>query len=55
VLSTFQAGFVTGKRTLDKVFIIKTIVDKYLREKRGQIYWCFVDFEKSFDSIDREG
>jgi hypothetical protein len=54
VLSTFQAGFVRGKRTLDNGFIIKTIVDKYLRERRGRIYWCFVDFEKSFNSIDRE-
>jgi hypothetical protein len=27
VLSTFQAGFVRGKRTLDNVSIIKTIVD----------------------------
>jgi hypothetical protein len=54
VPSTFQAGFVKGKRTLDNVFIIKTIVDKYLRGKSGRIYWCFVDFERAFDSIDRE-
>jgi hypothetical protein len=47
VLSTFQAGFVRGKTTLNNVFIIKTIVDKYLREKRVRIYWCFVDFEKA--------
>jgi hypothetical protein len=53
VLSTFPAGFVRGKRTLDSVFIIKTIVDKCLREKRGQIYWCFVNFKKAFDSINR--
>jgi hypothetical protein len=53
VLSTFQAGFVRGKRTLHNVFIIKTTVDKYLRE-RGRMHWCFVDFEKAFDSIDRE-
>jgi hypothetical protein len=49
VLSIFQAEFVRGKRKLDNVFIIKTIVDKYLRGKRGRIYWCFVDFEKAFD------
>jgi hypothetical protein len=54
VLSTFQAGFVRGKRTLDNVFIIKTIMDKCLREKRGRTCWCSVDFEKAFDSIDRE-
>jgi hypothetical protein len=32
----FQAGFVRGKRTLDNVFIIKTNVDKYLREKEAE-------------------
>jgi hypothetical protein len=36
VLSTFQAGFVRGKRTLDNVSIIKTIVDKYLRGKEAE-------------------
>jgi hypothetical protein len=52
VLSVFQAGFVRGERTLDNVSVIKTIVDKYLREKRGRIHWCFVGFEKAFYSID---
>jgi hypothetical protein len=36
VLSTFQAGFVRGKRMLDNGFIIKTIVDKYLRKKGAE-------------------
>jgi hypothetical protein len=35
VLLTFQAGFIRGKRTSDNAFIIKTIVDKYLRGKKG--------------------
>jgi hypothetical protein len=54
VLSEFQAGFVKGKRTSDNVFIIRIYVDKYLRVKRGKLYWCFVDFEKAFDSVNRE-
>ena len=35
------------------MFIIKTSVDKYLRAKRDILYWCFVDFEKAFDSSNR--
>lgn len=54
MLAIFQTGFVRGKRTFDIVFVIKTIADKYFREKRGQSYWCFMDFEKVFDSIHRE-
>jgi hypothetical protein len=52
-LSRFQAWFIKGKRSMDNIFIIKT-VDRYLRFKRGRLYWCFVDLEKVFDSIDRE-
>jgi Reverse transcriptase (RNA-dependent DNA polymerase). len=35
-------------------FIIKKSVDKYLRTKRDSLFWCFVDFEKTFDPINRE-
>jgi hypothetical protein len=35
-------------------FVIKTMIDKYLRFKRGRLYWCFVDFEKAFESIYRD-
>jgi hypothetical protein len=54
ILSRFQAGFVKHKRTTENIFVIKTTVDKYLRVKRGCIYWCLVDLEKAFHSIDRE-
>ena len=50
----FQAGFTKGKRTVDNIFIIKTCVDKYLKVKTGKLYWCFVHFEKTFVSINRE-
>jgi hypothetical protein len=53
-LSRFQAGFIKGKRTTDNIFVIKTTIDKYLRFKRGRLYWCFVDLEETFNSIDRE-
>jgi hypothetical protein len=53
-LSVFRAGFIKGKRTTGKVFIIKTTIDKYLRLKRERLYWCSLNFEKAFDSIHRE-
>jgi hypothetical protein len=54
ILSRFQAGFVKDKRIADNIFVIKTTVYRYLRVKRGRIYWCLVDLEKAFDSTDRE-
>jgi hypothetical protein len=32
-LTGFQAGFIEGKRTTDNIFVIKTMIDKYLRFK----------------------
>jgi hypothetical protein len=40
--SEFQIGFVKGRKAMDNIFIIKTTVNKYLRFKRGRIYWCFL-------------
>jgi hypothetical protein len=54
ILSKFQAGFVINKRTMHNIFVIKTTINKYLKVKRGHIYWCTVDLEKASDSIDRE-
>jgi hypothetical protein len=45
---------VINKRTTANIPVIKTTIDKYLKVKRGCIYWCMVDLEKAFDSIDRE-
>jgi hypothetical protein len=45
---------VKDKRATDNIFVIKTTVDRYLRVKRGRIYWCSVDLGKAFDLIDRE-
>jgi hypothetical protein len=53
-LSRFQAGFTKDRRTTDNIFVIKAAIDKYLRFKRGRLYWCFVNLEKAFDPIDRE-
>jgi hypothetical protein len=44
ILSRFQMDFVSGRRTIDNVFVIQTIVDKYLRFKKGWVYWCFYRF-----------
>lgn len=45
----FQMGFIQGRRTADDIFPI----GKYLRVKRGILFWCFIAFEKPFDSIKR--
>jgi hypothetical protein len=54
VISECQMGFRKGRRTVDNIFILRTIIDKYLSWKRGKVYWIFVDLQKVFDTVVRE-
>ena len=33
------------------IFTIKTILNKYLYKNKKQVFACFVDFSKAFDSL----
>jgi len=52
MLTKLQAGFVKGKTTANNIFVSKTIVHRYFKNKTA--YWCFVDMEKGLYSINRE-
>ena len=41
----YQIGFTEGSSTFDHVFVIKCIVEKYLKNKK-KVYACFLDFKK---------
>ena len=40
-------------RISDHVFTIKTVINKYLKENK-KLYFCFVDFRKTYDNKWRE-
>ena len=44
-----QAGFRQGRGTRDKIANIYWIIEK-AREFQKNIYFCFVDYDKAFDS-----
>lgn len=46
-----QSGFRKGLSCLDNIFMLDTIVRKYLRE--GRLYSAFIDFRKAFDYVNR--
>ena len=46
-----QAGFRKGRRTRDQVVNISWIIKK-AREFQKNIYFCFIDYAKAFDSVD---
>ena len=52
-----QAGFRKNHRTSDHIFILRTIVDKYvLNSKNGsKLFACFIDLKKAFDTVWHDG
>ena len=48
-----QAGFRSGRGTVEQIFILRNIVEQVV-EWQATLYITFVDFEKAFDSVHRE-
>ena len=36
------------------MFILQTLIDKYVKKLRSPLYVCFVDFRKAYDSVWRQ-
>ena len=45
-----QIGFKSKSRPSDRIFILKSLIDKY-NSKGKKLYCCFVDFKKAFDKV----
>ena len=50
-LPDVQAGFRKGRGTRDQIANIRWIIKK-AREFQKNIYFCFIDYTKSFDCMD---
>ena len=50
-LPNFQAGFRKGRGTRDQIANIHWIIEK-AREFQKNIYFCFIDYAKTFDCVD---
>ena len=50
-LSDVQAGFQRGRGTRDQIVNIRCIMKK-ARGFQRNIYFCFIDYAKVFDSVD---
>ena len=51
-LSDDQAGFIKGRGPRDQNASIRWIMEK-AREFQKNIYFCFIDYAKAFDSVDQ--
>ena len=50
-LPDVQAGFSKGRGTRDQIANIRWVMEK-AREFQKNIYFCFIDYAKAFDSVD---
>ena len=48
-----QAGFRKGRGTRDQIATIHWIIEK-AREFQKNIYFCFIDYAKAFDSVNHK-
>ena len=51
LLSPHQSGFRKNHRTSDNIFIMKTLVNKYIKCKKHKLFVCYVDFRKAYDYV----
>ena len=54
IVKETQAGLRQGYRTLDHIFLLKSIIDLFLW-KRKKLFCLFIDYRKAFDTIWRDG
>ena len=52
-LDAVQFGFRKGKVTRKAIVLLRMIIERAI-EKQKDVYMCFVDFEKAFDSVRHE-
>ena len=52
-LNEMQFGFMPGKGTVDAIFIVRRMQEKY-QKKDKKLYMCFFDMEKAFDKVPRK-
>jgi hypothetical protein len=56
IVPSNQIGFRKGSRTSDHIFVLKSLIDKYInRAGQSYLYVCFIDFSAAFDTVWRNG
>ena len=54
IIKCQQIGFIKKARPADHLFVLKNVFEKYLCQGK-KVYACFVDFQKAYDNVWRDG
>ena len=46
-----QIGFKKGSRTVGHMFILTTLICKYVKKLKSPLYVCVFDFRKAYDRV----
>lgn len=49
-----QASFRKGKSTIDQVFVLQHLINKFTKASNKYLYAAFIDFSSAFDLVDRD-
>lgn len=54
IISDAQFGFKSDYSTVDAIFILESLISKYIQGKK-RLYCSFIDLKRAFDSVYRDG
>ena len=54
ILSPNQGGFQKNMCTSDLIFLLQTIIEKFVKRANKKLYVAFIDFKKAYDTVDRD-
>ena len=54
LLSPNQGGFQKNMSTADLIFLLQTIIDKFVKRGKKKLFVAFIDFQKAYDTVDRD-
>ena len=52
-ISEVQYGFMPDRGTRNAIFVLRRLVERII-EKQKDVYVCFIDYSKSFDTVNSE-
>ena len=50
-LSEEQAGFRSGRSTVEQIFVWRQLAERYIEAQNGELVNVFIDFKKAFDRV----
>ena len=51
ILAEEQAGFRSGRSTVEQVFALKMLIQHRIEKKDGKVFAVFIDYKKAFDRV----